>query len=344
LGRYNLHRSNRGILSLCTVFVSLFCYSQQPLILVYDLKNKTIDSIQSAALDTSLQSASTPFYRGSFGQKNVLLKTKIPETNVFPSTSFTLKSIVSKDYPLTNFPIRTTVKIFQLIKDTLQHLCTGSIVSSKHVLTAAHCISIRNTNDLRTFDSLLVAPVYNEGKFNENFPNSSIAKIYFFKDWRIGADDIALLEMEKPVGLSTGWISIGFAPDPELMEPNIFYKFSYPSISNFFLDPRFYNGDTLFYNHGIVDKFTETTLGINATHGLQGESGSSLIKVGSGNTFTSYGVLSLALDLTHSRITREKYWALREVLKNHFAYELEDLSGAYVFPNPASNSFTNRWY
>jgi hypothetical protein len=157
------------------------------------------------------------------------------------------------------------------------------------------------------------------------------------KNWDIGGDDIAILELEKPIGESTGWLSIGFDTLDQSLADGIFYKFSYPSVTNLWIDPNEYNGDSLYFNYGIVDDITNNTIGITNVIGIEGESGSSIIKIENDQSYISYGVLSLSFNLRHSRINNWKYFAIQSIIKDDIAMNTQFMNNDItVYPNPAS--------
>ena len=310
---------------------------QEKSILVFDLVNQTLDSITNITYDNSILSESTPHNVGCFSPSTAPLNTDLPTSNVFPGSQFTRKKRASLDFDLNSFPIRTSVKIFRVFSDSLGDLCSGSMISKRHVITAAHCVSNLNTNELN-YDSLFVSPVFDNGEFNENFQSSLVTKVYFFSNWTLNGEDIALLELEEPIGELTGWVSIGFTADDADLKDGVFYKFSYPTFTNPNLDPNEYNGDTLYYNYGAVDNVTENRISITNAVGVGGDSGSSIIKVENGESYISYGVLSLALNITHSRINNWRYYAIKSIIEEELSTEnIYSDSDFIVYPNPTNN-------
>jgi len=326
---------------LLIIFYCLFellLFGQNKSIIVYDIFNGTLDTIASVNFDENILSENTSYSLGCSNQSIEILDTNAPITNLYPGTQFTYKQKVAPNYDLTLFPIRTTVKLFQVNNNTIGQLCSGSFISRKHILTATHCIANINTNDLRNFDSLFISPIFNNGQSSPLFKNSFVTKIYFFQDWEIGKDDFTVLELSEPVGETTGWISIGFNADNSLLSNGVFYKFSYPSVTNLWLDSNHYNGDTLFYNYGLLDNISNDIIGVNNTSGIQGESGSSIIKIKNNNFYTTYGVLSLSQNLSHSRLTNWKYYAILSIIKDDlYPNSKSDKEKTVIYPNPCQS-------
>jgi V8-like Glu-specific endopeptidase len=310
----------------------------QKTVLVFDLVNGTVDSITNLTYDSTILSAQTNFHLGNLNSNIETLEQTPPVSNVYFGTEFTLKRQASLDYDLTNFPIRTSIKLFAEENDTLKNNCSGSMISRRHVLTAAHCVSGINTSSLNV-DSLYVCPVYDNGDFSADFNCSYVQKVYFFRDWSLNGEDFAVLELEEAIGETTGWIGIGFNATDSLLTQGIFYKFSYPSISLLSIDTNEYNGDTLYYNYGVSDFVNPNFIGILNTNGIPGESGSSIIKVENGSTYTTYGALSYSTNLQHSRLDNWEYYAIESIIHDDLVVGIPEPINApelEVFPNPTT--------
>lgn len=329
-------------LSLFLLLISK-AFSQEQKILSFDLINGVADTLEIKEFDTLIQKEETSYNTGTYDSCTCILNSTPPTDHVFPNSSFTKKRQASKDYKLNCFPIRTSVKIYKWENDSLKNLCSGVFISGRHVLTAAHCVANFNENSLRS-DSLFICPVFDNGEPNPNFECSWVKKVFFFENYNPGQTDFSVLELETPVGKETGWLSIGFDSDETSILDGIFYKFSYPAVTIPALDSNEYNGDTLYYNYGIVDIAHEHKLGISNTVGLPGESGSSLIKVRNEEAYTSYGVLSYSTNLTHNRLTNWKYFALKSIIINDINIGLPEVAPEKnhisIFPNPTSGYLT----
>lgn len=148
------------------------------------------------------------------------------------------------------------------------------------------------------------------------------------------------MELDKPLGLKTGWIGIGYNNNDSLLADGIFYKFSYPGVTILSIDSNEYNGDTLYFTYGKVDYFTGAGIGVqNYIRGIPGESGSSIIKIRNDEFYVSYGVLSFSSNIYHSRIRNATFHAIKVIINPYLNPNKLDVSDDdlfYIYPNPAS--------
>lgn len=327
-------------------FVALFltllgtvCFAQKEM-LVYDLISQRVDTLAIPNYDASLTSDRTSAYIGEYSTGVASFPRNTPTSNVYPTSNFTYKRRADLDFNIEDFPLRSAVKLFSVSNDSLVDLCSGMMISTKHVLTAAHCVCAFNSDSL-VVDSVIAIPAYNNGEIHPVFGMSAVQRVYIFKGMNVATDDMAILELNRTLGYATGWIGIGYQENDTLLLDGNMYKLSYPALTNTNVDPKEYNGDTLFYNYGVVNFASSTNLGISGTSGIAGESGSSLLKIDSaGSEVTSYGTLTFSNSLVHSRIVDWQYYSLYNVIANALSQEELSVSPESrwsVYPNPSSS-------
>ena len=333
---------NMKNLFICTLIMlgAMSSFAQNEILYVYDLVNQTLDSIPTISNSDATVSDQTNHYIGNFNTNIADLPQSPPTDNLFPNSLFTLKETVTNDFEITDFPIRTSVKIYYREDGELLQFCSGSIVSSQHVLTAAHCI-YDFWESMPRGDTFWVCPIFHEGEFSTDFDCTPITKVFSPKNWE-GGKDIALLEMAQPLGTETGWLGIGFHQQDDFFTQGIYHKFSYPMQHIPVIDPIMYDGDTLYHQYGKVDDMGENFLGIKNARGISGESGSSLSLVENNNdTYTSYGVLVWSSNLRHTRIKDWMFYTFQNVMlgaltPNPKIPQVKPI----LFPNPTVSSFS----
>ena len=319
-------------------------FGQPDTIIVYDVPTQTIDTILAVSFDTTATFDNTPSSIGSFGSQ-VPLSLTPPIVNLFSGSNFSDIERAELFHTVTDYPIRTAIKLFGWLNDTLGHGCSAIMVGENLVLTAAHCIQSLTTQDW-IFDSILVAPAYDNGTIQPTLPTSMVDKYYVFKSfyYHTAFDDIALLQLRQPIGQQIGWAGIAFSSDTSYFSGKVFHKFSYPNVVSPFDSTKVYNGDTLYYNYGYIEIVPSNNLGVNSLEalGIPGQSGSSFLYTDNFDYY-SFGVFTFSSNYRHYQITRDVFYQFKNIMDN-YAVAIQD-NVAYdnsikVYPNPTTGVFS----
>ncbi|PCH98409.1 MAG: hypothetical protein COB85_01570 [Bacteroidetes bacterium] len=336
-----MKEAKKRTLFLFAVLWLFDAYGQSDTILVYDVQSMTLDTILPVSIDTSIVFDNTSSSIGSLGSQAFLSLTA-PTTNLFSGSNFSDIVRAELFYTVTDYPLRTAIKLFGWINDTLYQGCSAIMIGENLVLTAAHCIRF---NQNWVFDSIMVAPAYDNGSYQSVIPTSLVDKYYIFESWYDGwSDDIAILQLRQPIGQQIGWIGLAFSSDTSYFSGKVFHKLSYPGVTSPWDSTKVYNGDTLYYNYGYIDNISANALGVNSPEalGIPGQSGSSLFYTDN-SEYYSFGVFSLSANYRHPQITRNIFYQLKNIIDN-YAVSVRGTHPSIdffkIYPNPSSGRFT----
>jgi len=279
-------------------------------ILVHDLNTKTLESIATINYDPDIRRDHTEHSCGA--KKIAKLDQDIPTSDLIDNTNFTNLIPLSSLQSDLMFPYTTGVKIV-LPGNNDKHQASGVMVGDRYVLTAGHSVLTKYTNDL-LFDEIDVIASYDDALNGDEMLRSDVSKIYFVKNWSIGdGEDLVLLELEKPLGEVSGWMSIGFDEEQSLTG-DLYHKMSYPAYNTPY-NKTPYTGDDLYISYGVADYVSPEFIGVqNHIVGLGGESGSPIFSTNNEDEFITYGVLTYLGNYNHTRIRPSIYHAFASIL------------------------------
>ncbi len=305
-------------LSLLIFFPIYFVSAQTDTLISFSIITHRIDTILPPVSDTSVTFDYSLPYAGTLGNQAVV-NLAPPSSNLFRGSAFTDIYKAQESFDLTDYPVRCAVKLHVYYQEKMSSGCTGMMIGQNFVLTAAHCVYASEKQHW-LYDSIRVAPAYNNGHTEICLPVSMVDKYFIPKTFYDNSewDDIALLQLRQPIGEQTGWVGLAFAEDQDFFTGKVFHKFSYPAVASLIDSSRIFNGDTLYYNYGLIDVLSQRSLGINSPGAvaIPGQSGSSLLYTDNTNWYT-FGVLSFANHYRHYRISKGIFYSLKNVIREN---------------------------
>lgn len=338
---------NLGLICQLLCF-GLYGQYQEDTIVAYNISNNTRYFIPPVNVPATITAAHSNYSFGTSAGIQSLL-TGTPQTNLIQNSNFTKLSRAVNFYSITSFPVRTAVKVLYY-SNNFKGIATGMLVGECMVVTAGNIIFSSATgsgSNNFSFDSIRVLPAFDNGVLPPGFQSSLAEKIYVFKRAPSSGSfvDIALLKLSLPIGASLGYTGLGFNSDTSFIQNKLFHKFSYPAVKDFADTNKVYNGDTLYYNYGLI-KNISIYYGIGGGAGLPGQGGSTFLHF-DGTDYYNIGTLSYSSNSMHYKISKNSYYQLKNILSTEscalnsvgIRSNEANLQQAKVFPNPVLDAF-----
>jgi V8-like Glu-specific endopeptidase len=234
-----------------------------------------------------------------------------PETQLYLPNDFGSLSLITNP---SDWPWRGHVKLIRTFPTGIVSECSGVLVDSKHVLTAGHCVYTFTSERCNPPDtscwasSIRVIPAYANG--NTPYGETNFANLWAWTAWTVDHNydwDIAMIELDRPVGALTGWYGYGYNnTDTFFTGGNTFRSTGYPVESP-------YDGELMYTWSGTFDR-VETYGLIHTDYSYGGQSGSGVYRDDS--NYIVYGALSHGHDAipetVYTRITASSFTTFQD--------------------------------
>ncbi len=320
-------------------------FAQPDTLLRYDVRTAEFDKI---IVNYPFQSDDFLFTKSNTGSAAGKSSLSTSPPSVFHTNLMQADSLFNVD----NYPMRTTVKLYKYENGSIFQACSGTLIAPTLVLTAGHCVCFQyDTSDVdyEFRDSILVVPAFN-GKINGSFTNSISKYYYIYKTWydRKHMDDMALIELNEPIALETGWLAVAYNKNNQFYINNVFHKFSYPMAAKPQNPSIVYNGSKMFYDYGKIELITNSSIGYDKT-GITGQSGSTLFYTDN-EKYYIVAVMNSSYRSRHFKINKNNFYAISQIIDSlHSQSGSNDINPSQYqlfqnYPNPFNAGTVIKFY
>ena len=305
----------------------------------FDVESGSVDSVQLNESNSWLQN-STSWSVGELGYR-VELQSSIADDSLEFGRTTRMYSAAER-FDVASYPIRCSAALRIGSLDSTRHACSAVIVGVKWAVTAAHCVVTFQKPPYKFVDrESYIAPAWDNGTSMTLVQPSRVIKVHIVRQpGRSPVDnDVALLELEEPIGNQIGWVGIYSAPPASWVENVLVHRLSYPSGTSMIDSTLVYDGNNLMARIGYLTAGTKTVRS-DETIGIPGESGSPVIRHFDGG-YATVGSLSFASGMTSRVYDSTTFDAFNALMYGPTASVDDDRasSNLSVAPNPASSHF-----
>lgn len=294
-----MHTTSKLVLLMVIVASAATVHAQQRYLYIYDHASMSTDSMPVNEVPTWF-AVSTPWNVGRMTGRTDL-PTQMPSTDEMVGTMSKMRP--AREFTnVAHYPART-VGSLRIMRDGIPRpSCSATLVGPKWVLTASHCLYEVENAPRHFFWDYRFYPAWDDSSSQTLVHFSRVIRTYTV---RVPGDspienDVALLELDEPIGDELGWLGMMTFPNDDVVENAIAHRLSYPAYFDVIDPARYYDGDTLWYRYGSVVK-QQHTLHTEGAMGIPGESGSSVILSHSGG-YAAAAVLQYASSMASQQL------------------------------------------